>query len=352
MNGIKKIKPNYSFPHKAINFYNKMIKVVYFQRKQRTLGNFSVEIYFEQVRKILPQGINPILVEMPFLSNGFFKRLANAIYCIFKQGDVNHITGDIHYAAIFLKKSKTILTILDCGIIHDSIGIKKAVYKLLWFNFPILRSKIITAISYATKYDIIKITNCNSDKIRVIYFSSNSKFKKNEKVFNKTNPIILQIGTAPNKNIEMLIKSIEGINCHLNIIGKVSEDLKILLKEKDIQNTIYDFRLTDEEIEQMYVNCDIVSFVSTLEGFGMPIIEANTIGRIIVTSNLSSMPEVGGDAAIFVDPYSVESIRKGILTAIENDDLRNEKIQNGYSNCNRFTPKNIANEYTELYKNI
>lgn len=329
-----------------------MIKVVFFQRKQRALGNFSVEIYFEQVRKNLPDSIEPILVEMPYESNGLFKRLANAIYCAFKQGDVNHITGDIHYVATFLKKSKTILTILDCGTIYDASGIKKAIFKKFWFDIPISRSKIVTGISQATKDDIVKITGCKPDKIKVIYFLSNNKFKKQEKVFNRENPRILQIGTAPNKNIPMLIRAIEGINCHLVIVGKINEEIKNLLIEKKIQNTVYDYRLADEEIEQLYVESDIVGFVSTLEGFGMPIIEANTIGRIIVTANVASMPEVGGNSAIFTDPYSTESIRKGILTAIENDELRTEIIQNGYLNCKRFLPKNIANEYADLYKKL
>ena len=84
-------------------------KVVFFQRKQRPLGNFSVEIYFRQVRENLPADIEYEVITMPFESNGLFKRFANAVYCIFKQGDINHITGDIHYVASFLKKSKTIL---------------------------------------------------------------------------------------------------------------------------------------------------------------------------------------------------------------------------------------------------
>jgi len=240
-----------------------MIKVVYFQRKQRSLGNFSVEIYFEQVRKYLPDGIDPILVVMPYVSNGLFKRLANAIYCAFKQGDVNHITGDIHYVATFLKKSKTILTILDCGTIQDARGIKKAILKKFWFDIPISRSKIVTGISQATKDDIIKITGCKPEKIKVIYFLGNTKFKKQEKIFNKEKPTILQIGTAPNKNIPMLIRAIEGINCNLIIVGKINEDIRQLLIEKKIENTVYDYRLTDEEIEQLYGDSDIVSFVST-----------------------------------------------------------------------------------------
>ena len=135
----------------------KKINVVFFQRKQRNLGNFSVEIYFKQVIDNLPQDINPIIVEMPFISNGFFKRLYNILFCIFKQGDVNHITGDIHYVAAFLKKSKTILTIHDCGMLHESKGLKKKIFDFFWFKLPIKNSRLITSNSVATKTDILKL---------------------------------------------------------------------------------------------------------------------------------------------------------------------------------------------------
>ena len=101
-----------------------------------------------------------------------------------------------------------------------------------------------------------------------------------------------------------------------------------------------------------YKNADIISFISTYEGFGLPILEAQSIGRPVITSNISSMPEVAGDGALFADPYDVASIRKGILNLINNETLREDLILKGLNNILRFQPKLIAEQYAELYRNI
>ena len=74
--------------------------------------------------------------------------------------------------------------------------------------------------------------------------------------------------------------------------------------------------LSQEAIIQQYIDCDMLSFVSTYEGFGMPIIEAQAIGRPVITSNIGAMKEVALDTACLVDPYDVESIKNGIQKLI------------------------------------
>ena len=110
--------------------------------------------------------------------------------------------------------------------------------------------------------------------------------------------------------------------------------------------------IPDEEVVELYKQCDIVSFVSTFEGFGMPIIEANAIGRVVVTSNTSSMPEVAANAAEFVNPLDINSIRIGFFNVINDDAKREQLIQNGFHNIKRFDSQKIANEYFDLYRKI
>ena len=84
----------------------------------------------------------------------------------------------------------------------------------------------------------------------------------------------------------------------------------------------------------------------------MPIIEANIVGRPMITSNLLSMPEVAGDAALIVNPYNIDEIRNGILKIINDDKYRNGLIEKGFRNAERFTIKYIEKKYFELYNEL
>jgi len=334
------------------NKSNKQIKVVFFSRKPRVLGNFSIESYFQLVQSYLKEEFIIINKVMPFESNGFLNRVGNAIYCMFNQGDVNHITGDVNYVAAFLNKSKTILTIHDCGMLHQTTGLKYKIFKYLWFDIPIRKSKIITVVSNATKNDLLGFITCESTKIRVIYVCISPEFKKDKKVFNSENPRILQIGTAQNKNIKRLIPALKGIECTLVIIGKVDTEIKELITQNNIKLELYDRRLSEEEIIMEYKKCDILSLVSTLEGFGMPIVEANAVGRVCITGNTTSMPEIAGNAAHIVDAYNIEDIHEGFKMVVQNKEYKDNLIQNGFDNAKRFSAESIAKQYALLYKEI
>jgi glycosyltransferase involved in cell wall biosynthesis len=171
------------------------------------------------------------------------------------------------------------------------------------------------------------------------------------KHFNTDCPRLLQIGTAPNKNVERLIEAIEGMECTFVVIGKLTESQRTLLAEREIK-FINRMNLTQEELYEEYGRADIVTFVSTFEGFGMPIIEANCIERPVIAGNNSSMPEVGGDAALYVDAYSVEDIRSGLTRLLSDEGLRNRLIENGRRNRERFSNRAIADMYGALYERV
>ncbi len=112
------------------------MKVVHFHQAQETTGNYSIEGFYANVRKELKDKVNIEYVELPFYSNGILRRLFNSIYATFKQGDVNHVTGDVNYLNIFFNKNKTIVTILDCGLLDSTKGIAHKIYKYFWFTLP------------------------------------------------------------------------------------------------------------------------------------------------------------------------------------------------------------------------
>jgi glycosyltransferase involved in cell wall biosynthesis len=185
----------------------------------------------------------------------------------------------------------------------------------------------------------------------VIYCSVSEEFKHVPKSFNVENPRILQIGTRVNKNLERVVEALEGIKCELSIIGRLSSRQCELLIEKNLKYS-NSFDLTREQLVQHYQNCDVVVFASTYEGFGLPIVEANAVGRPVVTSNLWSMPEIAGDAACLVDPFEVESIRAGVRRVLEDETYRNALVRTGLENAKRFQVKTIAEQYANLYRTI
>ncbi|MGB8194358.1 MAG: glycosyltransferase family 1 protein [Chitinophagaceae bacterium] len=323
--------------------------VTFFQRKPRTVGNYSVEFIFEDVRRRLANKIDARIAFSKYESAGLFKRLYNCIEAAFRQKGASHVTGDVNYLGLMLSRKRTIHTILDCVYLTNSAGIKHKVLKFFWLSIPVRRSRYITAISTSTKNEILQHVKCDPDKIKVIYVAISDRFRRKDKPFNKQQPRILQIGAAHNKNIPRLIEALEGIPCILEIIGKQNAEYEQLLKEKNVAYE-YKWGLSDDEMLQRYEAADILALASTYEGFGMPILEAQAVGRPVITADLYSMPEVAGDAAYLADPFDVASIRAGILRIINDDAYREALVQKGFDNVKRFDAEKIAGEYLELYR--
>jgi len=164
-----------------------------------------------------------------------------------------------------------------------------------------------------------------------------SHFQPCPKAFNTDCPRILHIGTAPNKNLPRLCEALRGLRCKLDVVGRLdSGHLEALERNQiDYENAS---GLSDAEMVDRYRHCDLVAFVSTYEGFGMPILEANTVERPIVAGNVCSMPEVAGEAACLVDPNDVASIRQGIERVIADAAYRDQLVEAGRSNRERFQP--------------
>lgn len=328
------------------------MKVVFFQRKPRPLKNFSVEMLFDQVRSYLPSDIEYKIHIAKHYSNGFFNRLFISIDAMFNQSDVNHVTGDIGFITIFLSGKKTILTMLDVGSLNDANPIMKKILQWFWVQWPVYKASYVTTISEASKKELLKYINVkHKKKIRIIYVPVSDQLTYVAKTFNEDCPVILQIGTKQNKNIPRLIEAIKGINCKLEIVGVLNQSQIDILELNNI-NYRNSVNLSNDELRKKYEEADLVAFVSTYEGFGMPIVEAQIVGRSVITSNLLSMPEVAGEGALLVDPYNIDEIRNGILKIINNEDFRNLLVEKGLKNATRFLVEAISNEYAELYREV
>ena len=214
----------------------------------------------------------------------------------------------------------------------------------------------VICVSENTKKDVMKLYAVPENKIRVVYegYESNFQFpisnfqtNSNDSISNVTKPCLLFIGRLEErKNVGRMIEAFAilkekyQIPHELILIGKpgfgyerIAHKLQATSYKLEIKELGY---VSEEEKWGLLENADVFLFPTLYEGFGIPVLEAQSVGVPVVTSNVSSLPEVAGDGAIFVDPESVESIAEGIYQVLSDPELRSDIIEKAAHNVNRF----------------
>lgn len=295
-----------------------------------------------------------------------------------KQGNVNHIIDHSYARAIkYFDAKKTVITCHDLiPLDYENDQQALEIFKKTISYLP--KAAKIIAVSKATKQDLVDKLNINPEKVVVVYEGVDEKFKVQSskfkemsnaqvdlcKLFNlpENHKIILHVGNSLEyKNMEGLIGAFsEAYKKDKNIIlvkvGKFTESqLKLILKLK-MKSEVEIFErpgLSDTELVSMYNLAYVTCFPSYKEGFGFPVLESMACGTPVVCSNTSSLPEVGGKAAIYVDPNDFESIAQGLLKVLNfSDSEYQNKVAQGIKQASQFIWQQAAKETFSVYSSL
>lgn len=321
---------------------------IYYINRHRLPQYHSIEELFGHIHRRITQKFTTRWITLPRPGASPCSLLSNLMAVIPQKHCVYHITGDVNYMALRLGK-QSILTIHDVKSALKGPFWKQYIIRQLWFRWPARRVKFITVISEFSKQELAAVIPKQAHKIKVIYNPVPGHLTPDhQKEFNTQRPHVLLMGTKSNKNLEGSLNALKGMEVKLIIIGKLQMHQHQTLEAYGLRYNNYT-QLTYKEVISCYQKADILCFPSFYEGFGMPIIEAQALGKPVITSNLGAMKEVAADSACLVDPYDTLSIKKGVEKVIRNKDYRESLVSQGMENVKRFSFEKITNQYLDLY---
>ena len=301
------------------------------------------------------------------------KKFQFSYNCFFRaKADLYHFMG---YVVPYNVKGKVVLTIYDLVVELFPETMEEKNRELLQKEMyrSIKRADHIVTISNSVKSELINILGIDEKSIDVIspgvdykVFNTKVSDKENDKIKQKydlPDKYILYLGTLePRKNISNLLKAFTNLKKEkkieekLVIAGKKGwnyEQIYKIIYENDIEDeVVFTGYVEENEKPSIYQMAKLFVFPSLYEGFGIPVLEAMASGVPVVTSNISSLPEVVGDAGILADPESIDDIEKSIYKVLSDEKLCSELIERGLEQSRKFTWENSANKLCNIYDKV
>jgi glycosyltransferase involved in cell wall biosynthesis len=318
-----------------------------------------------------------------FISKNYFK----GKYKLFKLAQKTGLITD--YSGINKKMSVASIKKQDFDVFHptyydgyflEHIGKKPfvlTVYDMIHELFPaefnhddkfyelkkllIEKASKVIAISGSTKRDIIKLYNKFEDKIEVVYLGNSLKppAEKDFEVKTPENYLLFVGGRDKHKNFMFFIESIASLlkrDSGLSVLcaggGAFSKKELAVFNKLGVGDKISQCSFNDDKLYFIYKRAMAFVFPSLYEGFGIPVLEAFASGCPLIVSNCSSLPEVAGGAAVYIDPLSGESIKSAVEKVIGDAGLRDELRLKGYEQLKKFSWLVTAQKTREIYEKL
>jgi len=270
----------------------------------------------------------------------------------------------------------SVVSILDLGFRHWSERFSKIAALTQNILVPVGARKVnhVITISQSSKNDIASELGVPLSRITVTYLAQDSNFfslvQSNEgrlkylvEAYNLSPPYILTVASSfIHKNLEGLIRAYAllvaeyGIQHQLVIAGHkrtaYSRLLDLINNLKLNNRVVFTGFVQDEDIPLLYSCANAFVFPSFYEGFGLPLLEAMACGVPIASSNATSLPEVGGGAVLYFDPYNVEQMAQAIYKILSDPDLRQDLVAKGLTRAHEFSWEKTARQTLEIYEHV
>ena len=330
-------------------------------------------IHYDKVDDPLYKEANEII--MPRVKLPYGSRFISQLLFFWKyrknKFDVIHWFQPRVYPFYWLAPAKKIVvTIHGAG---DVSAPSKFIFSRLVFNFVLIHFHKWIDMAIAdcedAKQEVVKYYGFSEDRVKSIYLGGGENYKfieKNEarsiaEKYGINKPYILDVSRLqPHKNIIRLIKAYEllrknnqEIKEKLVIVGgptsSIVEEYEIAKRSQFSSDIMFVDYVDTEDLNAIYSGSELFVFPSLSEGFGLPVLEAMASGVPVITSNTTSLPEIGGDAVIAIDPLDVNDISSAMKRVLSDKELARKMIDSGLRRAAEFTWKKTADQTKELY---
>ena len=282
--------------------------------------------------------------------------------------DVYHLPNT---APLLFNVCPTVVSILDLQEFRISkYGLGRAAYRRLanWLASRV--ADLILTISNNSKRDIVNLLGINPDKIRVTYLAHADSFRRLEKAqavayvagrFGFRDYLITVGDIQPGKNLVRWIEAYARLRAknashRLVLVGKERRpygELHAAIRRLNLEDSVtFTGYVTQEDLVHLYNAATLCVYPSLYEGFGLPVLESMACGVPIVTSNVSSIPEVAGDAAVLINPYEVDDLVAKTANGLSNPDQRSSMISAGLKQARKFSWRRTATETMAAYEYV
>lgn len=276
---------------------------------------------------------------------------------IIKKYNIDLFFSPDHFLSL-RAKIPTLLVVHDINFMHhpENLPLLTSMYYRFFFPKFVRKAQRLIAVSEYTKNDVCNYFKIHHQKVDVVYNAPNlpatiltaEQKIEIQKKYTGGNPYFFYLGSLhKRKNIGRMLLAFDKfisdnrLNYYLVIGGRAmfsdKEMEKDYQKVKNKEKIVFTGRLNDDEAGNLMSGATALILVSLFEGFGVPIVEAMQCGVPIITSNVSAMPEVADDAAILVNPLSVDSIAQAMLKIVDDEHYRKSLIEKGLKRVQSFS---------------